>query len=549
MMTGMDGDDMELSYAEFAGFMRHGTGSRASDRWLYAILAIIHAYDDEGLWTIVPPDGGLGDIRGIHGIDLMKARNTVSRAVCAFSLGVSGRGSAQCEGKRLETGGGTMRNALDTLIRFAMTRHDVTGPLCADDGHDMMDGIISVLNRVESDPKRQSRYIIPILARHMIIPVLLHAGDSADDVFDAISAGYSVQCSMWIDGSGSIEDYHIPPMTPCLDYDGPHCGPRLAAMWADFDVLEEEAWAPSMAAPIQMLVTAMPGAADMGIPAAMDTIIGMESDDINEVIHGADKGLAVGTFPPMDWDTYRLAMRSGARVLKRLWLQGCLDEAMDGYGCASPTADPDEHTWISRMRQGNAVIKKMGDLRGMRGMDMSDSAFVTGCAISPATPDPTLTIDVIRACADPGWYMGCGDPVLEDVACSAIMQGQGRRNTVECMRYAAIHMHDARLLSASWIMDGVADRMRDLIPDGDGMIPSPGTNFHRIMLDSGIVFLDMDDLRLFFESLENDIPETFAMETLVASSRRFKAMDPIPSDAHGVAVTLDWINAVSVITV
>lgn len=538
----MDGDDMELSHAELAGFMRHGTGSRASDRWLYAILAIIHSYDHEGLWMIASPDVTRFAIRCI---DFMKARDTVSRAVCAFSLGVSDRESAQREGKWLETCGGTVRNALDILVRFAMTRHDVTGPLCADDGHDMMDGVISVLNRVKSDPRKRSGYIIPVLARHMIIPVLLHAGDPADDVFDAISAGYSVQYSMWIDNPSSfIKNYQIPPMTPGLDYDGPHCGPRLAAMWADFDILEEEALSPSMASPIQMLVTAMPGAADMGIQAAMDTIIGMEPDDLNGVISCTDKTMVQGTFPPMDWDTYRLAMGPGTRILERLWLKGCQDEMMDGYGHVSPTVDRECHTWISRMViQGGGGFGKMIDFHDMRGLDMSDSAFVAGCAISPATPDPTLTIDVIRAYADPGWYKGCGDPVLEDAACSAIMQGRNHHDTVECMRDVAIHMHDARLLSSSWIMERLTDRMRDLITDWDSM------NFRRIMPDSGIVFLDMDDLRLFFESLENGIPETFSMETLVASSRLFKAMDPMPSDAHGVAVTLNCFDAVSVIAI
>ena len=528
-----------LSDRERSRFVSEGTGSDASDRWLHAIMGLFWV-GFQRPWSLDTPEGR----RDITGDGWRRDAATMVNAFAGsvdLENGIPGECAESC-------GEPMIVNAMDTIIRFAMTRHDVTGPLCGGAGPDaarMMERTIKsnagacVRERV----KPINTTVIKGLVEHMLLPVIVRAGSCADDVFDAISAGYMMR-EQYI-GFGITSTRH--PLSSCIPYEGPHCGPRLAAMWADGDAINAM-YRVSPLASMAMTVTSMPGAADIGIPAAVQRICDMDPD--YHVPGVLDKGINIGygilamSLSVMSWDSYLMLSRN--RFKSASWLQfvSCIDEdrmvddgatGMDSSRCADPDRNGTWTRFISGFPAGNNPKDP-----AERNLSMSDSAFILeNEAHGTHDADPTLAWDLLRAVMYPRRYPGCGIPRMDAVAGC-------HRNAMYCeirigsILDAAIQMHDGDMLAAYEMDKRVELGMWHEIYGDEQYDVTQSADDDRDHDADKLFFLDLDSLELFFRSISRGMPEMFAMETLLGSIRSFNGGDRMPPDAHGIITTTPY---------
>lgn len=542
-----------LNEDERSRFIAGATGSDDSDRWLHAVLRMAITWGGDG-WTRIKCDTGTA--RGRRRICDPSSRVVMKQLVTGISS------QRQLTGVFMSEEDPMIVNAMDTLIRFAMTRHDVIGPLCSDpDAAGMMEDTIDVAERHGGKTyggNHDGGTALTELACHMILPVIIHAYDPAEDVFDAISAGYDVSALR------QPSDYSNSRMlSSCIPYEGPHCGPRLAAMWADKDAIEGVLCAETAVTPVSMLITSMPGAADIGIPKALERIRSMQPDHVASGVipKGAgDDGICDSSLPPMDWDTYRLAMKDGAAAVAGLQLCEFTDEenlltapeakkAMDGIACGTGS------TWSEFSTMPEDDRRTPFQMCVTRNPSMSDMAFMVRHHHG-SEADPRLSWDLLRAAMYPQRYLGCGIPRMEAVAGCALTHvpympcGSGDI----AIRDAAIQLHDDGMLSAADLIGRIMARMKSMIPEYDDAITEvmmaglarQGT-VDRDRDDDKVVFLPLEAVERFLLMLSNGLPEHFAMETLTASVRTFRCGGTMEQGIHGIAFIVPYPHSASMI--
>lgn len=527
-----------LSDGERSRFISEGTGSDASDRWLHAIMGLF-GIGFKRPWSLDTPKGRR-DITGD------RWRRDAATMVNAFAglVDMENGIPKECE----ESCGEPMLvNAMDTIIRFAMTRHDVTGPLCGGAGPDaalMMERTIesdvaySVRERIEP----VSAPGIKALVRHMLLPVIVHAGDPADDVFDAISAGYMMR-EEYFEFDVKSTRHHL---SSCIPYEGPHCGPRLAAMWADEDAIRAT-WRDSLFGTglMAMTITSMPDAAEIGIPAAVQRICDLDPD--YHVPGVLDKGINVGygilngSISVMGWDSYLTLSKNRFKSAAFLQFANCVDEdrmvgdGSTGTGSVHRAAPDRNGTWtrfISGFPTGDDPHESM-----KRSLSMSDSAFILENRTHGGRgADPVLAWDLLQAVMYPQRYLGCGIPRIDAVAgCqgNAMYNGIRMRSILD----AAIQMHDGDMIAAYDMDSRIELGMWREIYGGDMYDVTQSADDARDHDADELFLLDLDSLEGFFQSIHSGMPEPFALETLLGSIRSFSCGDRMPPDAHGIITT------------
>ena len=544
-----------LNEDERSRFITGGTGSEDSDRWLHAILRMAIAWSGGDR---DPMDYDMGTGRGRMRICGPHSRAAMERIVD----GVSSEGQSTGVFPMSE-GDPMIVNSMDTLIRFAMTRHDVTGPLCAGpDAALMMEDTINEAERRRGrdyDRKHDGDLILTELACHMILPVIIHADDPAEDVFDAISAGYAVSAFR------QPSDYgHVQALSSCMQYEGPHCGPRLAAMWAGGDAIKGVLYAETAVTPVSMLITSMPGAADIGIPEALRMILSMQPEHAASGVipKGAgDDGICDSSLPPMDWDTYRLAMKDGAASVAGLQLCEFIDEnslltAQEVKATTDDAASRPGLTWSEFATMTDDDRRKPSRRYSTRSPSMSDMAFMVRHHHG-SEADPRLSWDLLRAAMYPQRYLGCGIPRMEAVAGCALtrapymLYGLG----TSAIRDAAIQLHDDGMMSVADLVGRIMARMKNMIPEYDDAmnevmmagLARQGT-VDRDRDDDRVMFLPLESVEGFLRMLSDGIPERFAMETLTASVLTFRCGERIEPGIHGIAFIVPYPDSASMIT-
>lgn len=205
--------------------------------------------------------------------------------------------------------------AADTLIRFAMDRHDATDMLCSDR---IGNPVGTMMHAMTTMPKSHtasgsglihSNPITVYMLEHMPLPIATHPFSSLQDIVNAICYGAHGNCRVdQSKASVSSEDRiaALAPLSGTMEYWGRPCSPRLMAHVLDGD---EFAAIPDYG--VEMLIS-MPGVETMNLHdaaarlSAMVSGMGVIAPFNTSVLGGLDRRL-----PVTDYATMMRAIRNG----------------------------------------------------------------------------------------------------------------------------------------------------------------------------------------------------------------------------------------------
>ena len=271
-----------LTDSEKARFLKYGTGSDSSCKWLSGILLLIRNYYRAPSCMI-----GLRLLDMEDRVDrefLLDGRfRLLASEILAFEEWASQK---QIRSKSIT--GSIMRMepmtaySADTLIRFAMDRHDATDMLCSDRIGNPVGTMIASIESVDENRKAPKGTTLannsissPYMIRHMAIPVATHPFSSLQGIVNAVCYG----CH----GNGRVDQSKVSvspgpdalslaPLSGTMEYSGPDCNPRLMSRMLD----RREFSALAFGDETETIVS-MPGVETMGLHAAVSRTIGMLS--------------------------------------------------------------------------------------------------------------------------------------------------------------------------------------------------------------------------------------------------------------------------------
>ena len=518
-----DGDDQSrfgpLTCSEKDRFLKHGPGFPSSCRWLQAALFSISNYDI--FWN--PRLGcrpfDMEDRRDREFI-LSEDYRHLASTVLAYD-----EAESQLYFHNWRTDGivGQMEPmtaySADTLIRFAMNRHDATDMLCSDR---IGNPVGTMMHAMETNPKSHSTNgivnvdaIILYMVRHMPLPIATHPFSSLQDIVNAVCYGCHGNGRSDPSEVGASGEHRIGIMAPLsgtMEYHGPPCSPSLMAHVLDGGELYAIAGKETM-------IVSMPGVETMNLNDTAAELSNRLSFLGNLSPFNASPGFhnLEWLLPVTDYGTMMQAIRSGryeetvpcVSPMDRIpdTASGLYIDAMADAERPDGLPDPEEEDdWLAdtyaamvdRRRSRMTAIVDEKDYGIMP--DMADIAWALTFD-RPASTDWTLVHDLMMTA------LGRENVTLADEAIMLPGAGAwaGFARTLP-MRDPVIS--DAELKLTHMMTDLAKTLIRMSMEKPDSV---------------GVMLIPSHALDMFFTDLHHGLPYGFALQTML--SRSFMGAD------------------------
>ena len=263
-----------LTDSEKDRFLKEGAGSDSATRWLDGVLLSVSGGVDNIFHAMrIPMLVDTGCREGRERVLSEGFRHLISRTLASEE-------SASQKGWHIMSASGPVDRmepmtaySADTLIRFAMDRHDATGMLCSDRIGNPVGTMLEVVRTMPEggvirQPSTNNRVAVcSYMNRHMAIPVATHPFSSLQGIVNAVC--YGAHGNGRMDRSkitrpcvGMVE---MAPLSGTMEYSGPDCHPRLMAMMLEEDALFA---AGNLGDGVGMVVSS-PGVEKTGIPGVV----------------------------------------------------------------------------------------------------------------------------------------------------------------------------------------------------------------------------------------------------------------------------------------
>ena len=517
-----------LTDSEKDRFLKYGPGSESGRRWLQATLFSISNCDV--VWN---PRLGCRpfrmDDRNDREFILSDDYRHLASSLLAYREWTAQKIMSSTQGRRcVEQMEPMTAWATDTLIRFAMDRHDATDMLCSDR---IGNPVGTMMHAMTTIPKSHtasgsglihSNPITVYMLEHMPLPIATHPFSSLQDIVNAICYG----CH----GNGRVDQSKatisseerivaLAPLSGTMEYQGRPCSPSLMAHILDGD---EFTAVPDYGA--EMLVS-MPGVETMNLNDAAARLSAMVSGmGAIAPFGGSDRRL-----PVTDYATVMQAIRNGRYeetipcfravdlipdTASGLCIEAMVDaERPDGVPDSGDNADSLPDTYAAMVDRADYRRAKLSDNDNGYGIipyasavdygilpDMADIAWALTFE-RPASTDWTLVHDLMVDAFSADHLTIADEAVL--IPGAGAWSGFSRTLP---LRDSAIS--DA-MFKFTQMMVALAERLIRMSAGNPDMI--------------GILLIPRQVLGMFFTDLHHGLPYGFALQTML--SRSFMGAD------------------------